>query len=118
MKLSNIEILKLFNFILKNKDIIISDNGLFNRDTLMMIRAIVRGKVPNDFILTEEQEKLLIDAFLNSDRVFDNNTPSFILKNFECIKAAILRGEDSIKVISDPDILNYLFMNNYDFTDK
>lgn len=92
MGMSNTEMMKLFDFILENKNIIIGDNGLFSRDTLTMIRAIVKGKLPNDFKLTPEQEKVIVEAFLNSNNIFDEETPSFILDNPDCIKVAIERN--------------------------
>lgn len=92
MGISNNELMKLFDFILENKKIIIGDNGLFSRDTLTMIRAIVKGKIPNNFKLTPEQEKLMVEVFLNSNNIFDEDTPSFILDNLDCINVAIKRN--------------------------
>lgn len=92
MIMNSNEMMKLFDFILENKNIIISDNGLFSRDTLTMIRAIVKGKIPNDFQLNSEQLKVIIEAFLKSKNAFDDETPSFILNNSDCIKEAIKRS--------------------------
>ena len=92
MGMSNTEMMKLFDFILENKNIIISDNGLFSRDTLTMIRAIVKGKIQNDFKLTPEQEKLIVEAFLNSNNIFNEETPNFLLDNPDCIKVALERN--------------------------
>lgn len=92
MEMSNNEIMKLFDFILENENIIIGDKELFNRYTLKTIRAIVKGKIPNNFQLTPEQERLIVEAFLTSNNIFDEETPDFILKNNDCINAAIERN--------------------------
>ena len=101
MKLNNIELMKIFDFILENKNIIIEDNNLFSRDTLMMIRAIVKGKVPNTFELTPEQKQLIINAFINSNHSFNEDTPHFILKNQDCINVAIERNINSVNFIEE-----------------
>lgn len=101
MEMSNNEMMKLFDFILENKNIIISDNGLFSRDTLTMIRAIVKGKIPNDFKLTPEQEKLIVEAFINGKNSFDEETPSFLVNNPDCIVAAIERNVYSANIIQN-----------------
>ena len=64
MKVSKNELMKIFDFILENKNVIIGDKGLFSRDTLTMIRAIVKGKIPNNFELTQEQKELIAKAFI------------------------------------------------------
>lgn len=99
MGMSNVEMMKIFDFILENKNIIIGDNSLFSRDTLMMIRAIVKGKVPNNFELTSEQKQLIITAFINSNNYFNEDTPHFILTNQDCINAAIGRNINSANFI-------------------
>lgn len=99
MRLNNYELKKLFDFIIVNRNITITDDSLFNRDTLIMLRDIIKEKRPNDFELTKEQEKYLINAFLNGNCIFDEETPSFILKNDECINAAIDRDVNSANYI-------------------
>ncbi len=101
--------MKIFDFILENKHIIF-DKGLFDRDTFIMIRAIVSGKLPNNFKLSQEQEDLIVEAFLESNNSFNEDTPSFLLKNEKCIRAAIMRNINSVNYIENvPDALeNYI----------
>lgn len=119
MYMSNLEMMKLFDFILENKSIVISDKGLFSRDTLTNIRAIVKGKKTNDFKLTSKQEKLIIETFLNSDKGFDEETPSFIIDNPDCVNASIERNIYSANFIRNftPElmrkILDIALKNNY-----
>lgn len=110
MEIGNNEMMKLFDFILENKNIIIADNGLFSRDTLVMIRAIVKGKIPNDFQLTKEQKQLIINSFINSNNIFTEDTPNFIIENEECIRVAIARSLNSINFIetSNPNLQAYI----------
>ena len=95
----NKEIKKIFNYILTNKHIILSDNFLFSRDTLIELTDILKGKVPNEFELSKQQINVLIDAFINSDFAFDDDTPSFILEDEDCINVAILRDINSANYI-------------------
>lgn len=90
------EMMKIFDFLIENKELIISNNGFFSFNTLKIIRDIVKGKIPNDFKLTEEQEKLIIESFINGNQVFNEETPSFLLMNDSCIKASIDRDINSI----------------------
>ncbi len=110
MEMGNNEMMKLFDFILENKNIIIADNGLFSRDTLVMIRAIVKGKIPNDFQLTKEQKQLIIDSFINSNNIFTEDTPNFIIENEECIRVAIARSLNSVNFIKNftPNLQSYI----------
>ena len=64
-----------------------------------MLRDIIKEKRPNDFELTKEQENALINAFLSGNRIFDEDTPSFIIENSECINAAIDRDVNSANYI-------------------
>ncbi len=104
MKMSSEEMMKIFDFILENRSIIIGGNGLFSRDTLMMIRAIVKGKITNNFELTQEQKQLLIDAFIESNNYFTDDTPEFILENEACINASIERNINSANFIKLKDL--------------
>ncbi len=98
--------MKIFDLILENKHIIIGDKGLFSRDTLIMIRAIVRGKLPNSFVLSQEQKDLVIEAFLKSNNSFNKDTPAFLLENEECVRAAIIRDVKSVNYVENiPDDL-------------
>lgn len=92
MGLNNIELMKLFDFILEHKNIIINEIGLFSRDTLIKIRKIVNGKIANDFVLTNAQQQLIIDTFLKSNDNFNDNTPNIVLNNALCIKKAIKKN--------------------------
>lgn len=92
MGLNNIELMKLFDFILEHKNIIINEIGLFSRDTLIKIRKIVNGKIANDFVLTNAQQQLIIDTFLESNDNFNDNTPNIVLNNALCIKKAIKKN--------------------------
>ena len=98
--------MKIFDLILENRHIIIGDKGLFSRDTLIMIRAIVRGKLPNSFVLSQEQKDLVIEAFLKSNNSFNKDTPAFLLENEECVRAAIIRDVKSVNYVENiPDDL-------------
>lgn len=110
MKMNEAEMMKIFDFILENKHIIIGDKGLFSRDTLTMIRAIVRGKMPNDFELTQEQKDLIVEAFIKSNNSFNEDTPTFLLENEECIRVAIMRDINSVNYVENipDDLENYI----------
>lgn len=99
MTFNNYEMKKLFDFILINKNIVLSDYGLFSRDTLILLRDIIKGKKPNDFVLSKKQENALITAFLNGNCIFDEDTPTFILNNNNCINIAIERDINSANYI-------------------
>lgn len=101
MTFNNYEMKKLFDFILINKNIVLSDYGLFSRDTLILLRDIIKGKKPNDFVLSKNQENALISAFLNGNCIFDEDTPNFILTNPECINVAIERDINSANFIEN-----------------
>lgn len=104
------ELMKLFDFILENKSIIKGDNSLFSIDTLAMIRAIVKGKISNNFELTAAQKQLLIDAFINSDNYFTDDTPEFILENDACIRLAVERNISSVYYIKNvsPELESFI----------
>lgn len=93
------EMMKIFDFLIENKKLILSDNGLFSFNTLKMIRDIVKGKTPNNFQLTEEQKQLMVESFVNSNQVFSEETPDFLLTNDSCIKASIDRDINSINFL-------------------
>ena len=101
MKYNNHEMKKIFDFILTNKNIIISEFGLFSRDTLILLRDIIKGKKQNDFTLSKIQENALISAFINGDCAFDEDTPYLILTNPDCINVAIERDINSANYIED-----------------
>ena len=101
MKFNNYEMKKLFDFILINKNIVLSDYALFSRDTLIMLRDIIKEKRPNDFELSKKQENALINAFMTGNSIFDEDTPSFILLNPDCINIAIERDPSSADFVND-----------------
>lgn len=101
MTFNNYEMKKLFDFILINKNIVLSDYGLFSRDTLILLRDIIKGKKPNDFVLSKKQENALISAFLDGNCIFDEDTPNLILTNPECINVAIERDINSANFIEN-----------------
>lgn len=98
MKISIRELRKILDFIIINRNIAL-DSELFNRETLINIRNITVGNKQNDFRLSEEQKKALIEAFLASDFAFDKNTPKIIIDDSSCIIAAIRRDVKSIDFI-------------------
>ena len=100
MIINNDELKKIFDFILINKNIPLSNYGLFSRDTLIILRDIIKGKRPNDFNLSEKRIKILIRAFLTSNSIFDENTPKFILMNPDCINIAVERDVNSVNYVS------------------
>ncbi len=101
MTFNNDENKKLFDFILTNKNIMLSDTGLFSRDTLIILRDIIKGRKQNDFVLSKEQENALIYAFLSGNYAFDDDTPNFIRANLECINVAIERDINSANYIKN-----------------
>lgn len=103
MEMNNEEMMKLLDYILENKDIVIGKKCLFSRDTLIMIRAIVKGKLPNDFQLSEKQKEVILNSFLNSNNGFDDDTPAFIIGNRKCDLKAIENDIDSIDFIDVSD---------------
>ncbi len=104
MVLNNNEIKKVFNFIIANKNVIISDYSLFTRDTLITLLDIINERRRNDFNLSKKQEAFLIKAFLTGDSFFDDVTPDFILKNNDCINVAIERDINSINYLNNTNI--------------
>ncbi len=87
--MTNEELMKLFDFVLESQDITLDGHSLFNRDLLVKLRSIIRGKIPNYFVLTKEQVDLLIKTFINSGKAFDDVTPLVILNDLKCIKHSL-----------------------------
>ena len=112
MEMNKEEMMKLFDYILENKDIVIGKKGLFSRDTLIMIRAIIKAKLPNDFQLSEKQKEIILNSFLNSNNGFDDDTPAFIIENSKCDLKAIANDINSINFINvsdeDKDLKKYI----------
>ncbi len=112
MEMNKEEMMKLFDYILENKDIVIGKKGLFSRDTLIMMRAIIKGKLPNDFQLSEKQKEIILNSFLNSNNGFDDDTPTFIIENRKCDLKAIENDINSINFINvsdeDEDLKKYI----------
>lgn len=95
----NSETYKIFNFILKDKNIQFQAESIFNRDTLLFLWQIIQGEVADTFCLNEKQENLLIQSFIESDAIFDQDTPTCIRGNSHCIELAIERNIESIHYI-------------------
>lgn len=102
--------MKIFDFLLENKELIIANNGVFSFDTLRKIRAIMKKTVSNTFELTEEQKQIMIDAFINSKQTFNEETPDFLIMNESCIKASIARDINSINFLQSmpPNLEDYI----------
>ncbi len=109
--MSILELEKLFDYILENRDIIISQDSVFNRDTLIRLRAIIKEKAVNDFELTKEQKEVIINSFINNGYSFDEDTPEVILNDFRSIKKVMdidFRNINFIKKVNDLEIENYI----------
>lgn len=100
--MSNIELMNVFDFVLTNEFITISDESEFSRKTLIHIRNIVNGKEDNDFSLSEKQKHIIIEAFKNGVEPFNERTPNVLLEDAECILFAIQRDIHSL------DYLNFI----------
>lgn len=116
--MSIIEFIKLLAFINENKSTIVSSNGLFNKKTLSMIKAIVNGEFYDEFELTDAQKNLIINAFKESNNVFNSNTPSFIISDIECVKLSIMRDINSVDFIKETNglkdfIIDKVLNSNY-----
>jgi len=96
--------IKILYLILNNKDLIIADQSLFSRETLMIVRAIISGKLANNFELTSDQRKLIIEAFIELKNTFNRHTPDFIIENNDCIKIAVSQDINSVNYLSDRDL--------------
>lgn len=103
MKINEVEMMKLLDYILENEDIVIRKRGLFSRDMLIMIRAIAKGKRPNNFQLSEKQKKVILNSFLNSNKGFDDDTPAVIIEDRKCDLKAIKNDINSINFINVSD---------------
>lgn len=82
--MSILEAKKLYQFIVDNH---IDD---FPKITMSKIHSILIGKEKNsDLDLTDEEKELIISTYKSNPKIFDDNTPSIILKDEECIMLAI-----------------------------
>lgn len=100
MTINKNEALKIINFILTNKRIIIQDYGLFSRDTLILLMDVVKGK-KEEFELSKEEENELINVFLNGDCIFNRDTPLLFLDNIDCINKALEQNIDNVNYIEN-----------------
>ena len=103
------ELEKLADYILFNKKIDLAKNVYFNRNTLIRLRSILNGSKPNNFKMNKKQFDEIINSFLNSKLSFNNNTPSIILNNHDCIIASLKRDINSVdylKNVRDPELIN------------
>jgi len=110
MKNNKGELIKLLYFIIENKDKILNENKIFNKDCLIILKAIISGNLSNEFKLTNEQKKLIIDAFIIGKNSINKKTPKFIAENPVCIKLSIERDINSINYISykNINVKNYI----------
>ena len=74
------EWMEIFDYLLVNYDGLV-DNIIFNRDFLIKIRNVVKGKIPNNFNLNNEQKEAIINHFLNSGISFNVDTPTIIIND-------------------------------------
>ena len=113
------ELKKLFDYLLTNRSIILTDTGFFSRDTLIHIREIVKNQRPNDLEITPKQVRKLITSFLSSNMSFNEDTPEIILQHPACIEEAINRCIYSVDYIENftPELtqkaLNLAVERNY-----
>ena len=89
---------RVLDFLLTNKNIDLSESGLFGHETLTLLRNIIQGTVKNA-VLSEEQVETIIEAFISSEFIFDKNTPTFLFKNTDAIIASISRDINSVDYV-------------------
>lgn len=99
MKLEIEEIRKLYKFLLQNFDEINYKIELFDLKTLIELKKILKGDLPNNFNLKEKEQNLIINYFINSNNVFSDITPSFIIEDEKCAIESIKRNINSIDFI-------------------
>ena len=100
--MNNEEFISLYNYILKNCNI--GDNTNFTKEDLSDLFNSFAEDYDYDEIdveLTEKQEKEIINTFLASGKVIDEDTPLIIKRNKECIIKSIQIDIRSINDIVD-----------------
>lgn len=100
MGMNDENIIKLINFIIKNKDTITANNGLFNKKTLAFVKSILYGKYQENFIYDDNLMKLLIKSFVLANRTFDDDTPFFIINDEDAIKVSIKNDINSVRFVN------------------
>ncbi len=75
-------------YILKNRDIILSDFKVF--------KTILSSKSINNCKLTDEQQKVAKEYFIMRKKIFNKQTPKFILMDEECFISSISIDINSI----------------------
>lgn len=96
--MSLLEIRKIYNFIIKNN--LHQSIEVFPNETIRKIEEILSNKNNNeDFDLTEEQKKLIIESFKSSKVPFDSSTPNIIKEDLECIVLSISIDLDSLSFL-------------------
>jgi hypothetical protein len=98
------ELEKLADYILCNKNIDLVNNVYFNRNTLIKLRKILNGSKPNNIKMNQKQFNEIIKSFLNSNLVFEKNTPSIILNDHDCIIASLKRDINSVNYLKDVNV--------------
>ena len=98
MEISKEEYMKILDYMLENYNEIIDGNN-FTNDFLIQIRNYVKDKIFDDSFMTDTHKKLLINHFKNSNLSFNEDTPSIITSNQECVELAINHNINSINFI-------------------
>lgn len=104
--------INFFSIILKNRDYIFCKEGLFNKNGLEITNAIITSKLPSNLPINEKQKDIIRKSFVNSNTIFNEDTPDFIKGDISCMKASISRNVDSIKYINKipNEIKNYIII--------
>lgn len=100
------------SIVLKNRGYIFCKEGLFNKNGLKITNAIITSKLPSNLTMNEKQKDIIRKVFINSNNIFNEDTPDFIKGDISCMKASISRNVDSIKYIDKilNEIKNYIII--------
>lgn len=99
MGMNDENIIKLINFIIKNKDTITANNSVLSKNTLAVVKSILYGKYPKNYIYSDNLKKLLIKSFILANRTFDDDTPYFIINDEDAIKVSIKNDINSVRFV-------------------
>lgn len=86
------ELKRVYAFLLKYENLFFTRGDLFSIDVLKDMRNRIDEEKKNDFILTTEQEQLLIDIFLKECNEVTEDTPYLFFYNKDCIKKILKRN--------------------------
>ena len=126
MEISKEEYMKILDYILENYNEIVDGYNITN-DFLVQIRNYVKDKRLDDNFMLVIHEQSLIKHFLTHNLSFNQDTPSIITNNKECIEKAINNDINSINyiyniehidkeyedyIISKVLVSNYILSNN------